>query len=85
MFRPKHAVLLASAATALAVGGTGVAIAASGGGSSNPVTFAATGNCTSGGANGSTITITGAGSCTATVSQAGDANYNPAPDVSQSF
>src|SRR5207302_3701561 len=60
-------------------------VSASGGGSSNPVTFGASGNCTSGGANGSTITITGAGSCTVTASQAGNSNYNAAPDVARTF
>jgi len=60
-------------------------VSATGGGSGNPVTFGASGNCTSSGTNGSTITITGAGSCTVTASQAGDGNYNPAPDVGQSF
>ena len=49
------------------------------------VSFSATGNCTSGGTNGATITITGAGSCTVTASQAGDSNYNAAPNVPQSF
>jgi hypothetical protein len=34
---------------------------------------------------GSTVHITGAGACTITASQAGDGNYNPAPDVPQSF
>jgi hypothetical protein len=58
---------------------------ATGGGSGNSVTFSASGNCTSSGAGGSTITITGAGSCTVAASQAGNANYNVAPDVSQSF
>jgi predicted extracellular nuclease len=60
-------------------------VSATGGGSGNPVSFGASGNCTSSGTNGSTITITGAGSCTVTASQAGDGNYNPAPDVGQSF
>jgi hypothetical protein len=46
------------------------------------VAFAASGNCT---VAGSTVHITGAGSCTITASQAGDANYNPAIDVPQSF
>src|SRR5207247_9038941 len=32
-----------------------------------------------------TVHITGAGSCTITASQAGNATYNPAPDVPQSF
>ena len=31
------------------------------------------------------VHLTGAGSCTMTASQPGDANYNPAPDVSQTF
>jgi hypothetical protein len=46
------------------------------------VTFSATGTCT---LAGSTVHLTGAGSCTITASQAGDSNYNPAPDVPQSF
>jgi hypothetical protein len=50
--------------------------------SSLAVTFAASGNCS---VTGSTVHITGAGSCTVTASQAGDANYNPAIDVPQSF
>ncbi|MDQ3917668.1 MAG: FG-GAP-like repeat-containing protein [Acidobacteriota bacterium] len=49
------------------------------------VSFSASGNCTSGGTNGSTITINGAGSCTVTASQAGDTNFNAAPNVAQSF
>jgi hypothetical protein len=60
-------------------------VSAVGGGSANPVSFSAGGNCTSGGANGSEITITGAGSCAVTASQGGDANYNAAADVSQTF
>ena len=32
-----------------------------------------------------TVHITGAGTCTVAANQAGDDNYNPAPDVSQSF
>src|SRR5207247_11310897 len=49
-------------------------VSATGGGSGNPVTFGASGNCTSSGTNGSTITITGAGSCTVTAAHAGNAN-----------
>jgi len=60
-------------------------VSATGGGSGNAVTFNASGNCTSGGLNGSTITITGAGSCTVTASQAGNGNYNVAPDVLRSL
>jgi hypothetical protein len=47
-----------------------------------PVSFAASGSCS---VNGSTVHITGAGSCTVTASQGGDANFNAAPDVAQSF
>jgi hypothetical protein len=46
------------------------------------VSFAASGNCT---ITGSTVRITGAGSCTLTASQAGNTNYNAAPNVAQSF
>ena len=60
-------------------------VSATGGGSGNPVTFTASGNCTSGGTNGATITITGAGSCTVTANQAGNTNYNAATAVPQTF
>jgi hypothetical protein len=46
------------------------------------VSFAVSGSCA---ISGDLISITGAGSCTVTASQAGDANYNAAPDVEQSF
>ncbi|HYW73248.1 MAG TPA: Ig-like domain repeat protein, partial [Pyrinomonadaceae bacterium] len=46
------------------------------------VSFGASGNCT---ITGNTVHITGAGSCTITASQAGDANYNAAANVPQSF
>ena len=42
MFRPKHTVLLAGAVTTLALGGTGVAIAASGGNSTGKSSGATT-------------------------------------------
>ena len=43
-----------------------------------PVSFAASGQCT---LSSNTVHITSAGSCTITASQAGDSNFNPAPDV----
>lgn len=46
------------------------------------VSFSAAGNCT---ISGGLVHLTGAGSCTITASQAGNANYNPATDVSQSL
>ena len=50
--------------------------------SSLPVTFSATGSCS---VTGSTVHLTGAGSCAVTAAQAGNNNYNPAPDAPQSF
>ncbi len=50
--------------------------------SSLAVNFSASGACS---VAGSSVHLTGAGSCTITASQAGNANYNPAPDVSQAF
>jgi uncharacterized delta-60 repeat protein/CSLREA domain-containing protein len=51
-------------------------------GSDLGVSFAASGNCT---VTGGTVHLNGAGACTVTASQAGDANYNAAADVSRSF
>ena len=45
-------------------------------------TFAASGQCT---VTVATVHLTGAGSCTITASQAGNANYNAAPDAPQAF
>jgi len=47
-----------------------------------PVVFTASGGCT---VSGATVHLTAAGSCTVTASQAGDANYNAAPAVPQTF
>jgi hypothetical protein len=41
--------------------------------------------CTAGGANGATISFVGAGTCTVRADQAGDAKFNAATSVSQSF
>src|SRR5206468_12675248 len=57
-------------------------VSATGGGSGQPVTFTAAGSCT---VSGTTVHITGVGSCTITAHQAGDANYEAAADVAQSF
>ncbi|HXI24418.1 MAG TPA: Ig-like domain repeat protein [Pyrinomonadaceae bacterium] len=46
------------------------------------VSFNASGQCT---VTGSTVHLTAAGSCTITAKQAGDANFNAAVDVPQSF
>ncbi|OFW41596.1 MAG: hypothetical protein A3F70_08655 [Acidobacteria bacterium RIFCSPLOWO2_12_FULL_67_14] len=47
-----------------------------------PVTFSASGNCT---VAGQAVHLAGAGSCTVTASQAGDDNYEDAPDVPRMF
>ncbi|HYG76440.1 MAG TPA: PKD domain-containing protein, partial [Planctomycetota bacterium] len=57
-------------------------VSATGGASGNPVTFAVSGPAT---LVGSTVTITGAGVVTVTASQAGNANYLAAADVSRAF
>jgi hypothetical protein len=46
------------------------------------VSFAPSGSCT---VSGATVHLAGAGSCTLTASQPGNANYNAAGDVSQTF
>lgn len=47
-----------------------------------PVSFVASGDCS---IAGNIVSLTGAGSCTVTASQSGNAQYNPAPPVSQTF
>jgi hypothetical protein len=58
-------------------------LTATGGGSGNPVTFSADGKCSV--VSGPKAHLTGAGSCSITASQAGNDNYNAAPDVQRSF
>ena len=68
-------------APANAVYNTQFTVAATGGGSGNPVTFSSSGACTN---NGATFTMTsGTGTCTVKYDQAGDSNYNPAPQVTE--
>ena len=47
-----------------------------------PVSFIASGNCT---ISGTTVHLTGPGSCTITAQQSGNIDYDPAPDVPQTF
>ena len=47
-----------------------------------PVSFQASGNCTM---TGNSVHLTAGGSCTIRASQAGNSNYNAAPDVSRTF
>jgi hypothetical protein len=46
------------------------------------VTFSPSGNCTM---SGTSVHLTSPGTCTITATQAGDANYNVAPNVARSF
>jgi hypothetical protein len=74
------------ALTARTLGDPPFTVAATGGGSGSPVTFATTtAACASSGPDGATITLLATGTCTVRASQAGDANYNAAADVEQSF
>ncbi len=72
-----------TAPTGATVGGT-YGVTATGGASGLPVTFtiapASSGICT---IAGSTVTFTEAGTCTIQANQAGSANYNAAPQVTQ--
>lgn len=66
-------------------GDADVTVSATGGGSGNPVTFTASGDCTASGTNGATIQLTGAGSCSVTADQAAGNGYTAAPSVTRSF
>jgi MBG domain (YGX type) len=57
---------------------------ANGGGSGNPVTFAASGAC-SYNAGTQLVTMTSVGTCAVTADQLGSTNYSPAPQASQTF
>jgi hypothetical protein len=72
------------------VGGTGYVVKAQGGFSGEPVELtidaASSSVCAlSGTASGSTVSFTGPGTCMIDANQAGNANYEPAPLVQQSF
>jgi hypothetical protein len=61
--------------------GSHFTVAASGGGSGNAVTFSSSGACAN---SGATFTMTSAtGSCTVRYDQAGNGNYNTAPEVTE--
>src|SRR5207248_7351682 len=61
---------------------TNFTVAATGGGSGNPVAYSSSGVCTNVGA---TFTMTsGTGTCTVKYDQAGDSNYNAAAQVTES-
>jgi trimeric autotransporter adhesin len=68
-----------SPAPASAVYNTSFGVAATGGASGNPVTFSSAGSCSN---TGATFTMTsGTGTCSVKYDQAGNSNYNAAPQV----
>lgn len=84
-FKANQTIIFGAAPT-IVVGGIGT-VSATGGASGNPVTFSSTtpAVCTTSGANGSTVAGVATGTCTIAANQAGNADYNPAPQVTQSF
>jgi hypothetical protein len=79
--KANQAIVITLHAPASAVYNTGFSVAASGGGSGNPVTFSSSGACSNTG-GGFTMT-SGTGTCTVKYDEAGDANYNAAPQLSE--
>jgi hypothetical protein len=78
-----QSIVFGAAPAGVAVGTTGT-VRANGGASGNPVTFASTTPSTCS-ISGATVTGIAAGTCTISANQAGNANYNAAPQVTQSF
>jgi hypothetical protein len=79
--RADEAISITTHAPASASVGSHFTVAADGGGSGNPVTYSSSGSCTN---SGDTFTMTGAGVCTVAYDQAGNTNYNDAPEVTES-
>jgi hypothetical protein len=80
--KANQAIQITTHAPSTAVYGTGFSVAATGGGSGNAVTFGSSGACTNVGAN---FTMTsGTGTCTVTYDEAGNTNYNAAPQKTES-
>jgi hypothetical protein len=80
--KASQSIVFGSAPTVM-VGGT-ANVSATGGASGNPVTFTTmtSGVCT---VSGSVVTGVSAGTCTVAADQAGNASYDAAPQVTQSF
>ncbi len=68
------------------VGGGSYEVAATGGASGNPVSFAIDGSSSSVcSVSGATVSFIGVGTCKVDANQTGSSNYNPAPEARQSF
>ncbi|HEU5214568.1 MAG TPA: PASTA domain-containing protein, partial [Gaiellaceae bacterium] len=77
-----QAITVTTHAPASAVYNSQFTVAATGGGSANPVTFSSAGGCSN---TAATFTMTsGTTTCQVKYDQAGDANYNAAPEVTES-
>ncbi len=80
----KAAQTIAFAPPASGVVGGSATLSATGGGSGNPVTFAGQTDSVCS-VSGSAVNYLAAGTCTVRARQAGDANYNAAPDVDRNI
>ena len=82
-FRANQAIsnFISSPPTPVFSGGGTFTVSADGGGSSQPVVFATLTPSVCAFIGGGTALIISAGTCSITANQAGDANYNPAPQV----
>src|SRR5207247_3507379 len=79
---PSQAITVPTHAPATAVFDSGFTVVAAGGGSGNAVAYSRAGVCSN---TGATYTMTsGTGTCTVKYDQAGDSNYNAAPQVTDS-
>jgi hypothetical protein len=81
--KASQAIVITSTPSTPTFGGT-YTLSATGGASGNAVVFGSDSSsvCT---VSGTTATFIGAGTCTITANQSGDANYNAAPQVTQTF
>ena len=81
MSKADQAINVTTHAPASAVYNTGFSVAATGGGSGNAVTFSSSGACSN---TGASFTMTsGTGTCSVMYDQAGNSNYNAAPQVTE--
>ena len=82
--KANQTITITSTAPAATVGGPTYTLAATGGASGNPVTYSidasSTGGCS---ITAGVVGFTAAGSCVIDANQAGNANYNAAPQVQQ--
>jgi Carboxypeptidase regulatory-like domain/Bacterial Ig-like domain (group 3) len=79
--KANQAILITTHAPATAAVDDQFTVAATGGGSGNAIVYGSSGGCTNTGAD---YTITGTGTCTVTYDQAGNTNYNAAPQLTDS-